>query len=262
MLFAGGVYLALNPSLLPLLTYLLMIYTSGEIIWPKTGSLWGFDLTPVVLGETRRKIKEIFTNLKAGRVALELTTSRGHVGWSIIGTLGYILAEEDIEILNTSYVEIGDYQIFEKYCQYFNAQATQKEFEIACIESGVKYMVAFTEEFRSQLDLRGFRKLATLSDLQLSESPYSLPIQLAVYELPWQPHLIVPETDITVSPGQIRFNGSAGQTYRLRYSAFVGWRCFQQGKRLDIKDTYPGMAITAKHDGEVVFKYSYRYYWF
>ena len=99
MLFVGAVFLALNPAPLSLLTYLLVIYTSGEVIWPKTGSLWGFDLTPVVLGETRGKIKEMFTNLKAGRIALEITKSRGHVGWTLIGPIGYILADEDIEIL-------------------------------------------------------------------------------------------------------------------------------------------------------------------
>ena len=126
----------------------------------------------------------------------------------------------------------------------------------------MKYIVAFTEEFCKQLDLRGFKQLGALSNLRLSEIPNGPLTQLALYELPWQSHIIVPETEIRVFPSEIWFSAFAGQSYILRYSTFLGWRGFQLGKRVEVTDARPGMVIKAEHDGEIVLRYSYRYYWF
>lgn len=261
MLLVGAVYLAVHSNIWALIVYLLMIYTSNRIMWLRSGSFWGFDLTPAVLGDTRQKVKSIFTNLKPGRVALEIEKSRTHIGWSLIGSISYIMANENIEILNAGYAEIGDSRIFEQYCQYFNVKATPEEFEIACRESGVKYIVAFTDGFCKQLDARGYKQVGRLSDLYLSEMPNDRAVSLTLYELPWQAQQIVPETQIQVLPGEIRFKALAGQTYLLRYGFFPGWRAFQHGKRIPLKDAQPGMALIAEHDGEVILKYRYWHYW-
>ena len=261
MLFVGAIYLSAYPSIYQLIAYLFVIYTSGEILLPGTGSRWGFDLTPVTLGETRNTVKKIFSSIRKGRVAFEIGNQRSHIGWSVIGVLGYILADENLDILDPGYTEVGDYQIFHNYCQYFNSEATQGKFEEACQECGVNYIVAFTEEFRKQLEKRGYKIIGELTNVELRNVPDRPPIQIALFELPWQSHKIEPKTELRVSPGELRFYALAGQPYVLRYSSFRGWRAFQRRGPISIKDSRPGMSITADDDGEVVIKYKYLNYW-
>ena len=261
MLFSGAVYLAVQPTLLSIFAYLLVIYTSNSMLWREPGvSFLGFDLMPITLGETRQKVLAAFSSITTGRIAFEISRNRNK-SWGTLAGLGYILADSEIELLNVGYVEIGDYQIFKECCQYFNLQAKQDEFEMACKKAGVQYFVTTTLELSQELLKRGYAIVATSGEILLSDSPNESPITLTIFRLPWNATLIEPSTNMKVSPNSIRFYVRKGGRYVLKYSAFKGWRAFQKGRRLFIEDANPGMVIDAPEDGEVEMRYSLRHYW-
>ncbi len=263
MLLTGAFYLCLHPSLLAFLVFLLVIYTSGNLLFG-ADCIWGFDLAPVRLGEQRRKILQFFSRLSPGRAALEMGGAGSQPAWLIIGALGYILADQDIDVLNLGYTEVGDHRIYEKYCRYFNSQATSEEFETACRESGTKYMIALTDEFCEKLIERGYKKIDVLDGVHLSETPGAIqvPLRMTAFELPFPSSVIWPPPQgLQVSRNKIEFTPQAGVSYRVKYSAFQGWRAFQKGRRLKIVDARPGMMVSSASDDKIILQYSYSYYW-
>jgi hypothetical protein len=259
MWFAGTIFLLVHPSIAGAICFILTIYTSGEMLWPGTKSHWGFDLSPITMGETRMRVRSLFCNLD-GRIAFELGRKHEHISWNYIAALGYILADTKANLLNPGYVEVGDHLVFEKYCRHFNTEATCAEFENACQESGVSYVAAATDDFRDFLVRCGGVKRAEAGDLRLSESPGDALATLTVYEVPWRSSLIEPTTELSIQPNEIRLQARAKTTYRVKYTAFSGWRAFQNGRRIPISDAKPGMLIESESDGEIVLKYAFSHY--
>ena len=65
---------------------------------------------------------------------------------------------------------------------------------------------------------------------------------------------------VEVTPNRIIFAGKAGQGFYLPYTAFVGWRAFENGRRISIEDANPGMVVTPLSDGPVTLLYRFRHY--
>jgi len=261
MLFSGAIYLALQPSLIAGFMYLLVIYTSNAMLWLYPGvSLWGFDLTPLTYGETGPKVLRAFNSLPAGRIAVEMSKKHSHT-WDVMPSLGYILADSNIEFFNGGYTENGDHHIFEKYCQYFNIEATSSQFESACQEAGIQYFVTCSPGFTQELRQRGHPVVTTLDNLYFSRTPNEAPVSLTIFKLPWEATLIEPKTEIIASVNSIRFTAKQGIKYWIKYSSFKGWHAWQGNDRIDIEDANPGILIKALRDGEVALKYSLANYW-
>jgi len=261
MLFSGAVYICLFPSVPLLLGYLLVIFTSPKLLWGSSADLCReFDLTPVTLGKTREKVRNAFLNLQGGRVAFEAGLNNEKS--EIVSAFGYILSDVGVDLLNAGYTEIGDRSIYENYIQVLNSRKSRSEFERACLESGTKYIAAFSDDLYNILTGRGYRKIVEVEDLNLAPYPRRPRTKVAIFELPWEPAAIFPPTKLHVSRNQIKFNAKQGQAYRLAYTAFKGWRAFQNGKRISILDAKPGILIQPMGDGEVTLRYRYwHYYW-
>jgi len=262
MLFSGAIYLAIVPTTFSIFAYLLVIYTSNVMLfWAPGGSIFGFDLTPLTIGQTRQKVLTAFASITAGRVAFEITKKRDN-SWGILAALGYILADSDIELLDVAYVEIGDYHIFRDCCQYLNIQSTRDQFETACKKAGIQYFVSTSREFSNELLERGYDVMSTLEQLSLSDMYNESPIMLTVFKLPWDATLIEPSSNMKISPNNIRFYATRGERYVIKYSTFKGWRASQGRRRLIVEDANPGMIIDVPEDGEVELRYALSHYWF
>lgn len=261
MLFTGALYLAIQPTLLAVIAYLLVIYTSNSMLWLCPGeSIWGFDLTPVTFNKKRHQVLEAFKKIRDGRVAFEMSKNRDDT-WDVLASLGYILSDTGLELFNVGYAEIGDHHIFEKHCQYFNLEANQEQFETACQSAGIQYFVSFSSDFSKELSRRGYDCVVSLENVCLSPLPNAAPITLTIFKLPWTAAVIEPATAIEVTPNSIRFQAKQGERYLLKYSAFKGWHARQGQDRLVIEDANPGMLIQSLRDGEVELKYSlFNYY--
>lgn len=262
MLFLGASYLVMNPDPLAIVAYLIMAYQGSRMIWDPSNTVLAFDMTPVRLGETGAKIKEAFRDFRSGRIGFEMGTTRSHPGWDLAASLGYILSDEPVDLFNTGYAEIGEYDVYARYCRHFNAQAKPDDFERACRDSAVKYMVAFTDEFKKQLEARGFRMLVDLKDIYLSHTPDGPLSQITVFELPWDTSLVVPPTSATQeTPNHLVFLAQERQEYFVSLSAFKGWRAYLDGAPVRIRDARPGMILTPNRRGEVRMVYRLHHYW-
>jgi hypothetical protein len=261
MLVAGAFHISQFPSPALVLTYLLVIYTSPTLLFSSFPDPFrGFDLTPITLGETRRRVINAFSDLRSGRVAFECT-GLGDANAYSVAALGYILADQPVDLFNAGYAEIGDAAIYERCVQFLNARATRTDFEKACCDGAIKYIVAFSEEFGRLLEQRGYKQLRVLEGLSLSPFVTGAHANVVLFELPWEANLITPPADVQILPNRIRFKAKAGQSYLLRFTAFRGWRAFQGRRRLPVEDAGPGMTLKASEDGDVTLKYRYSHYW-
>jgi len=258
MLLTGALALVLHPAILPIVLYLLVVFSSGDIIWPNANARWGFDLTPVKLGDARTRIRSAFATLSSGRTAFEL--GRRDHKWNDLAAISYVLADTGRELLNTAYVEIGDHALYEKYARHFHAEATAEEVRAACVGTGTRYVVAFTDEFAALLQQCGATMRAHVDDLSLSPEPAMPPTRFSIFEMPWATSLVEPPASLEQSRNRMRFAARAGESYLLKYTAFRGWRATQGGKPLPIGDAKPGMLIRAPENGDVELRYSYRNY--
>jgi len=260
MLFTGTVYLCMHPDPFSILLFLMAIYTNSDLLW-RSGSFWGFDLSPITIGKTEKRIKERFNELQDQRVGMEMKPNRNFIGWGIIAPLTYLLADTKIDFMTSAYLEIGNFNLFEKYIVHMNNNSTPEDFKNACQESGTHYMIAITDEFRHTLRQQDYKELFTLNDLNIRAIPGASPISITVFELPWKTTYIVPDTNIQISPNMIQFDAQKDQQYLLRFTAFKGWHAFQNEKRIPIIDAKPGMLIYSKNDCEITLKYSLIHYW-
>ena len=260
MMVSGAVYLVLHPTILPIIAYLFVIYTPcSTLLWSGKASFKGFDLTPLTLGNTRGSIQEMFAGLKPGRVAVELG-DRSHPGWTYMASLGYILADMDVDLFNNAYAEVGDVRIFHKYCRHLNGSATQKEFETACRDAGIKYIVCLTDEFAATCAARRYVQHGQSIQAQISNEEQLSPVSLAVFELPLESSIIKPPVEVTQSPNRLQFQAEAGTNYHLTLTCFPGWRASQNGRGIRMADDSPGISIRCTEDGPVDLTYSYRNY--
>lgn len=267
MLLVGGIYCFLNPNIIPFLIYLLMIYSSSDILIgmsKRSGIRHVFDLTPVTLGENRTKIRAVFNSLEAGRISLELPdrgNAQGFIGWNYMPAFGYILEDEKNDLLTCGYTEIGDFNIYEKYCRYINSSHTIEEQKKAIIGCGIKYIAAYTQDYIKFLEDSGFEKISEIKDICLSFTHYDDSVNFVLFKVPWEVDLLEPKTDYEFNRNKIIIKAEKGREYIIKYSYFKGWRAYQAGKRLKIRDEMPGMMVKAEIDGELVLKYSYLNYW-
>jgi hypothetical protein len=259
MLILGAVLLCLHPFPVPLVVFLLLIFTSSEAIYPGFGQRWSDDLTPITLGPKRQRVIDAFSSLTAGRVAFEKPSE--DVLWFVRAGLSYVLSALDVDLVNTNFTETGDARIYQRYVRHFNAEATFADFQSACQDCGIKYMVAFTDGFRSRLCEWGGTQIADLPDMAFSPNQDGHTVRLSIFELPWRAAKIQPECEISVGTNSISFMGTQGISYKLSYSYYRGWKASQNGKRLAIRDAAPGMLISPVEDGEVHLLYSYWHYW-
>ncbi len=260
MLLTGAIFLIMNPALAPLVVYLILIYTSPASMYPGFGGLWGDDLTPVRLGKIRQEILRAFRPLRDGRVAFEHPLNDFSLPYAR-AAISYIMAAENVDLLNTNFAETGDDHIFQNYVQHLNATAGREEFESACRDAGIRYMVAFTDEFRTVMKSWNYAHRETLWQIPFSAAPEEAKFDVSIFELPWVATSISPPAQLTVAENRLEFNAQAGAQYRLSYSYYRGWRASQNGTQLEILDGNPGMVLRAKKTGLVSLRYSYWNYW-
>lgn len=255
----GALHLALHPSPYFALAYVLVIFTSPMLLI-ETGSspLQNFDLRPLRLGDTGRRARSVLGRLEGGRVAFEFDGS-SEMSYAT-ATLTYALAREPVHLLNAAYAEIADDAIFQRFVKCLNAGSTRSEVLEACRQSGTRYVVAYSDGFRARLTEWGMKEIAHESGLRLSHHIHRPPVDLSVFELAEAAALIEPVTPMVIGRNELEFNAEAGVEYRLRLSAFKGWRAEAAGESLPILDARPGMIIKSHLSGPVRLRYRYRNY--
>jgi hypothetical protein len=257
-LIVGAGYVIANPDPASIVTYLIIINPLIPMLWDKpfTGSVLGFDLTPIRLGESREKIREAFSSLCSGRIGFEAGPTRSHPGWGAVAFLGYVLSDTEAWAFNIGYAEIGEYEVYEKYSSHFHAGVRREEFANACRGAAIKYMVAFTDGFQQCLEEWGCRPIKRLEGVNPSCVPSGQPIALTIFELPWETSLIEPVCDYTVRDNYIRMQVKEGVQYRIKLTRFPGWQATQGARKVQIDDMLPGMGILAVSDGLLELHYS------
>jgi hypothetical protein len=257
----GLIFLMNYPTPVGWFLFIYILFTSVKLIWGIGMDPYkGYDLKPLTLGSRKNQIVEAFASVK-GRVGFEMELSMETGGWRYSPAIGYMLAATDHDLVNVAYSQIGDSRIIEKYCQYFNHTSSIETFHKACEDCGVNYMTALSDEFRKYLEEVGAEKVSEVNDQYLTDSPEDMPVKIAIYKLPWEARLISEPVTLTIEPNRMRFDALAGITYQLKYSAFPGWRAFQNGKRIQIRDANPGIEVTAGGDGEIELRYSLQNNW-
>lgn len=260
MLLSGAIFLSVHPLLAPALVYLILVYTSPATMSPDFGGLWGDDLTPVTMGRNRQEILRAFRPLNEGRVGFENPLREFLLPYARAG-ISYILAGENVDLLNTNFAETGDNRIFEEYVRYFNSGAGRDEFELSCRNAGVKYMVAFSDEFRSLLKSWNYEERERLMQIPFTPGHHKTSFDISIFELPWEASAITPPAKLTLANNVLEFSAEAGATYKLSYSCYRGWRASQNGKPLKIEEANPGMILRVPESGPVELRYSYWNYW-
>lgn len=261
MMVVGALQIALQPDVVTVVTYLLVIFTPANFMWPGDCKGFGLDLTPLYLGEKRRILEELFGPLKPGRIALELGTNRAHPGWSIVAPVGYVASTMDMELFNSGYTEIGDYDVYNKVARYLHDGVSFQDFEQACRIGGIRWVVATTESYKRCLESWGCTKVDETEPMDISDWPNASEVSLTVYEVPWETSIIAPVVPVSVERNRVTFEPVSGETYRLAFTYFEGWRAFQAGKEIYISDANPGMEVKSIADSPIEFRYSLMHYW-
>jgi hypothetical protein len=260
MLVIGAIYLLAFPALVPAFAYLAVIFTAPELIWGSRCEFWGFDLTPVTLGERRRRLRDVFAPARGGRIAFEMTEFGSPAAYDV-AALNYILADSPVELFNGGYAEVGDPNLFLGFGRFLNTAASPERFEAVCRGAGIRYVVAFSSPFRDSLRQRGGRSLGCVEEVHLSPFPNAPNSSFELFELPWPVELITPFCELTAEPNRLTFVARAGEQYLLKYSAFGGWLAEQHRMPVPIADAKPGILIRPSVDGLVTLEYRYRHYW-
>lgn len=257
----GFIFLVQFPGILSWIIFVYILFTSTKLIWSDGRNPYqGYDLTPVVLGKRRDEVLEAFKDVDS-RAGLEMEFSMEAGTWRYTPAIGYMLAETNIDLVNVAYSQIGDSRIIEKYCQYFNRSSSLEVFRRACQGCGVEYMTAFSAEFCDYLEALGAEKIGGVKDICLTDNPVDKPVNIHVFRLPWKISRIWPDVKISIDKNRISFIARAGCVYTLKYSAFPGWRAFQNGKRLPVCDANPGIEVKAQTNGILELRYSLKHYW-
>lgn len=257
----GLVFLINYPTTLGWIFFIYILFSSVKLIWGMGMDPYkGYDLTPLTLGKQRTQAVNAFAPIE-GRVGFEMELSMEAGFWRYSPMIGYMLAGTDHDLVNVAYSQIGDSRIIEKYCQFFNNKSTPEIFQKACEDCGVDYMTAISCEFKKYLEDLGAEKISDANDQYLTDSPEDLPVNIAIYKLPWKARLISEPATLKIEPNHFRFDALEGRSYQIKFSAFPGWRAYQNGKRLQIRDANPGMEIFAEENGEIELKYSLRNCW-
>ncbi len=258
MLVLGGLYAVESASPLVWLAYLAVVYTPPTVlVGSACGFGKGFDLTPVRFGVTGTRIREAFLGLQAGRVAFEHDVFGSEISYAT-AALTYLLSDLPVDLLNAGYAEIGDSSIFERYVRPLSAGSEPAALEHACRSAGVTHLVVFSPALASTLEVRGLRRVVTLTKLELSPRVGAAVLELAIFDLGSSPD--TSPGQLTIVPNRVTFPAHAGREYALRLTAFPGWRAYQHRTRLEILDARPGMRVIVPGDGEVTLVYRYRHY--
>jgi hypothetical protein len=261
MLVLGALFTVAHPGPLTIAGYLLVIYAGPWLVTSRAEGIdREYDLTPVYLEGTAERIRKLFAPCRNGRVAFECNGFGGDDEMAV-ATVAYVLADEPVDLMNSSYAEIGDSALFQHFTRFFKAQATPSELEKACTGAAVRYVVAFGDEFSRLVAACGGRELGRLEDLHISHTPNQAVIDLTLFEMPWDVNLCEGATDLTIGRNEVRFSARAGESYLVKLTCLPGWRAHQGGRRLALQDANPGMTLVADADGEILLHYRYRHYW-
>jgi len=259
MLFSIVIFTVMHPDPFVIAVALIFSFTRSDFILHTCKSSWGFDLTPVRMGSVRARLLALLSPSYGSRLALETGPTREHIGWSLLPSLTYVLASEDIDLVSAAYMEIGDAVIFKKYTRSYNDSVPEMEFRQACEGSGVQYFLTCTEVCTENFKSRGYLCLGQLEDVQLDESS-GTPVTLTLFKLPWTAAFVDPPVEIQRLPNQLIFTAVAGRSYLLRFSSFAGWKARLNGRSIPIEDAEPGMRVSCSENGQVQFSYSIRNY--
>lgn len=264
MLTIGTIFILFNPSLISILCFLYLIYTSPAILLSNYYGVtpYQFTLKPITLGFLRGKIKELFLQVpKGARVALEA----GHLDikglfYLYNAHLSYLLVEEDVELLNGYAPEWVEANIYLNIVRYIESQTSEGKLKEVLKKGGAKYILVYTPEFKTNLRKYAYKEIGSVDCRELKQIDIPGPI-ITLFEAPFNTSIIEPDTELVIKPNYIQFRAKRNTTYLLKYNYYSGWRAFQDGKRIKIEDAYPGMIIKAPGDDEIVLKYRYRHYW-
>ena len=255
-LVVGWIELVLYPAVVPLIVYLLVIFTEPSLLSSvRSTPLHGFDLSPLRLGRTADRVRRAFAGLTGGRIAFESNGLGTEMSYNV-ATISWILADDPLDLFNAAYSEVGDAAVYFKFVQAFQPSATREELESACRGSGVKYVVAFTDAFMCRLNEYGFRFVTQERGLLLSHLD-DVPADVAIFEFGEEVTLIEPPVAVDMATNILTFRPQIMGVYVLRYTAFKGWRATQNGRHVPIGDASPGMLLHVVDAAPVTLRYRY-----
>jgi hypothetical protein len=260
VLVAGGIQLALHPAPLYAVVYLLVIFTSPMmLIETSYNPLLNFDLTPLRLGDSGHRLRALLGNLTDGRVAFEHDGFNSEMAYAT-ATVARAVARQPVSVLNAAYTEIGDAELFRRFVKPLHPSSTRDEVLASLRASASRYVVAYSDAFRTRLREFGLRELGEERGLRISHFVNRPPMTATLFDLGEPVSLIEPPVPLTVSKNAIDFDATAGVSYLVRFTAFRGWAAEASGVRIPIEDARPGIRITAPTSGPVRLRYRFANY--
>src|SRR5205823_1900327 len=132
------------------------------------------------------RILALFDSFGEGRIAFENNPADFQECYVRAG-LSHALSDERFELLNSSHGETGDNEVHCEFVQHLNAGASQADFKRACIRGGVRYVVAWTNPFRTMLAHAGLREIGSIQNVRFSPYPNGRmkALDLSVFENDW-----------------------------------------------------------------------------
>ena len=264
MLVTGIIFILLNPKLGVIVPYLYLIYTSPSILIPyiQGATKYKFSLKPVTLGIKKQEIINLLSKVtKGSRIALEGGAIEGTSAYQFNVVLSYLLADEDVELLNGYGPEFVESSIYLDIVRYLDCESSQELLKKVILKAGANYIVAYDEKFKQNLRDFNFKELRTVDCKDISWAKGESGPVITLFESPFDARIIEPETKLITSTDMIKFSAKKDITYFLKYNYYKGWKAYQNKNNLIIEDAHPGMIIKAHYDGEIVLKYRYRHYW-
>lgn len=259
MLVVGALILCSGLTLLPAVVFVFMINSSPVVLFSADlHSARNFDLTPVRL-HGADEVRELFGGTSDGRIAFE---SQGMLNKfrSEIAALTFMLAEDEVDLLNTSYAELGDPVIYSQLVAAIDMRSEESALEVACRRAGVRYFAALTQESADAARARRYRERGRVSGLRLSPYPTGEETTVVLFELPWDVCITSPSAPCKVGRNEVVLNAVSGVRYVVALTALPGWRAFQNERPIQLMDAEPGISLTPSADGQVELRYRYRYY--
>jgi hypothetical protein len=211
--------------------------------------------------ELIKKTEEFFSCLaKWDRVGFELgskKSGRNLVHEDLSTFFSYFLLDKDCEVFNTGMTQLVKFDLYEKTCSNFNANASFAELREAVSASGVSCLVAFSEPFKKILEENGFRKKNTARLKHIFKSN-TVDIEASMYEVPFINEKSIPNAQIDLGKNCLTIKFPVEGDYRLKYSYDLGLICKQGRNNLILKDDGKGMILVKDAEsGEASIYYSH-----
>lgn len=260
MAVLGALFLLRNPGWGLGAAFLVMIFTPPMLLFGGAReAVAGFDVTPLRLGDTRRRVVELLGNLEGGRLAFE-SGGLGDDAAYKVATLAYALSDQPVHLLNGGVTEVGDVAVYERLIAVLEEDISPAELDRVRLEGGVRYLVAFTPGFARSLEAAGWLRKGEASGLALSPNLRQEASTIALYEAPAGTSLLAPPEDAAVTANTVAWHARAGARYRVALTAHLGWRATLDGEGIEIGDDNPGIAVLAGKEGDIRLRYRHRHY--